>query len=249
MMASATPFALSLTTSHGMVDGIHDHAADVRAASKPACAPGLAAGNVHVVGISDLADRGVAFLVDPANFSRGELDQGITAFAVRQGGVSTGATDHLGPPAGNDLNIMDCGAERDRLERKGITHGGLGPFSGVHPCPDRESDGSEDVGLFTIGILEQGDASRAVRIIFDGEDFGGDSLFLALEIYQPVFSLMSAAAVPHGEPAVVVAAARPLPYRSKRLFRLVLGNLGEVRKRLEAIRGSERSEILESHDA
>ena len=61
MVASATALALSLAPAHRVIDRVHDHAANVWAAAKPARAPGFPAGNIHMVGVTDLADRGIAF--------------------------------------------------------------------------------------------------------------------------------------------------------------------------------------------
>ncbi len=111
-----------------------------------------------------------------------------------------------------------------------------------------ESDWGQDVGLFAIGVLEKRDAGRAVRIIFDGEDFRVDSLLLAFEIDEAVFSFVAAAAMSHGQAPVVVSATGPLAHGRERLFRLVLGDLGKAWQRLESARRSKRSEILESHN-
>ena len=86
MVASATALALALTATHRVVDRVHDHAADMRANAEPTAATRLASRDIHVVGISNLADCGVAIFVDAADFSRGKLDEGITAFAVGERG-------------------------------------------------------------------------------------------------------------------------------------------------------------------
>ena len=113
VMTPASTFALPLSTAHGMVDWIHDHAPDVGASSQPASSAGLSTGDIHMVGITDLTYGGVALLVDSADFAGGEFDQGISAFAVGESRLGTCAADHLGSATWDDLNVVNGGAERD----------------------------------------------------------------------------------------------------------------------------------------
>jgi hypothetical protein len=56
--------------------------------------------------------------------------------------------------------------------------------------------------------VQQGDPSRAVRVVFDVRDLGRDAvLVVPPEIDQPVGPLVTAALVPRGDLALVVAAA------------------------------------------
>src|SRR6516225_7386601 len=106
-MASATALGFALATAHRVVDRVHDHAAHVRTASLPAGASGLAAGDVHVIDVPDLADRGVAILVDAANFAGGQFHERVTAFAVVQRGLLAGAARDLAAAAGGDLDVVN----------------------------------------------------------------------------------------------------------------------------------------------
>ena len=163
--------------------------------------------------------------------------------------MGAGAADHLSAPAGDNLDVVNRGAERDGLERESVAHGRLGALPGAYFGPHGETDRGQDVSLLAVLVLQEGDAGRAVRVVFDGEDLGENSLLLALEIDKTVLSLMAPAAMPHGKATVVVATAGPLSSRRERLFRPVLGNLGKVGKRLEAARGGKGAEAFESHSA
>src|SRR5215469_5936745 len=63
MMPPTTPFALTLTASHWVVDGIHRHTANVRAPAKPTTSSSLSAGHIHVIQVAYLANRRVCILV------------------------------------------------------------------------------------------------------------------------------------------------------------------------------------------
>ena len=60
MMPAAAALRLTLTATHRVIDRIHDHAANVRAASLPARPTRFTTRDIHVIDIADLSDRGVA---------------------------------------------------------------------------------------------------------------------------------------------------------------------------------------------
>ncbi len=67
--------------------------------------------------------------------------------------------------------------------------------------------GSQDVALLAVGIVQQGDPGTAVGIVLDRVDHGGHAVLVAAEIDQAVLPLVSAAAMPGGDHALVVPAA------------------------------------------
>src|SRR5437868_5768035 len=84
-----------LTAAHRVVNRVHHHSAHVRTTSLPARASRFSAGDVHVIDISNLADRGETVFVNPAHFARRHLDQRVTAFEVVQDGLLTRASRNL----------------------------------------------------------------------------------------------------------------------------------------------------------
>ena len=67
--------------------------------------------------------------------------------------------------------------------------------------------GREDVPLFAVCICKKRDVRRTVGVVLNGLNRCGDAVFVALEIYYPVFDLVAAADVANGYPAHVVSAA------------------------------------------
>src|SRR5262249_38647703 len=117
-MAAAA--GLSFPTTHGVVDGVHGHAADARALPAPAVAASLTPGYQLVLGVPDLAHGGPTVCVDHADLARGEPKRRPLAFLGQQLDPSAGGAAHLGAPAGLQLDGVDDGADRDVRERECI---------------------------------------------------------------------------------------------------------------------------------
>jgi hypothetical protein len=66
--------------------------------------------------------------------------------------------------------------------------------------------GGDYVAPFAIRIQHESDVCAAIRIVFDALDPRCDAVFIALEIDDPVTLFGTAAPVPHGDPAGIVAA-------------------------------------------
>ncbi len=68
-----------------------------------------------------------------------------------------------------------------------------------------EALGRQDVGLFAVGVVQQGDAAGAVGVVLDGGDLGGYTVLDALEVDHAVLALVAATAVACRLAAVHVA--------------------------------------------
>src|SRR6185503_8428378 len=99
---------------------------------------------------------------------------------------------------------------------------------------DREADGRQDVALLPVGVVEERDARRAVRIVLDRGDPGRHAGLVALEVDRPVQPLVAAATMANRDPTAVVPSAGLLERGGERRLGLVLGELGEIEAALEA---------------
>ena len=70
----------SFTTTHRVVDRIHNYAADSRTSAQPANSTGLAEALVAVFQVSYNADNRAAFRIDKTDFAAGHLDCRNIAF-------------------------------------------------------------------------------------------------------------------------------------------------------------------------
>src|SRR5262249_37081715 len=105
----------------------------------------------------------------------------------------------------------------------------------------------EDVRLEAVGVMEQRDPGRPVRVVLDRSDLRGHAVLLTLEVDDAVAALVATALMARRDPAVVVAAALLRQLLGQRLLRLRLRHLGEVRDRHEAPSRRRRLEPADRH--
>ena len=106
-----------------------------------------------------------------------------------------------------------------------------------HRVADLQAVRLQDVALLAVGISDERDARRAVRVVLDRRDLPRNVLLVALEIDDPVEPLVPAAAPPRRELAVVVAAAGAVQRLDERLVRLARRDVVERLDRLKAPAG------------
>ena len=112
-MASATALALTLSATHRVIDRIHCHTTGLRTDTKPSGSTRLAADDIDVFDISNLADGSIALLIDTAKFSRCQFDKGISPLAVAQNSLRSSTADNLTATTGNQLYIVKRQTEWD----------------------------------------------------------------------------------------------------------------------------------------
>ena len=194
-MAPATTFRFTLATAHRVIDRVHNHSAHVRATSLPASPAGLATGDVHVVDVADLANRGETILVDPAHFARGHFYQRVTAFKVVQNRLLTGAPCDLSAATRAQLDIVNARSKRNGPEWQGIAKFGCSIVAGTDFRSDLKTVRGQDVADFAIAVLNKSDSGRAIGIVFDADYFRGYAMFPALEINLAIMLFVTAANV------------------------------------------------------
>ena len=126
------------------------------------------------------------------HFGRRQFQQRHRAFARNQLRLRAGRTRHLRAFAGPQFNVVDDGAGGNILEGQGIADQDVGFGSGRNRGADHQTFGRDDVALLAIRIVQQRDARRTVRIVFDRGDFRRNAEFVALEIDDPVSLLVAA---------------------------------------------------------
>src|SRR5205814_7063602 len=136
-----------------------------------------------------------------------------------------GRAGHLAALARFQLDVVHQGAGRDVRQRQRVA----GPDVGAGPRLDRRADpqtrGSEDVRLRAVGVVEQRDARRPVRVVLDRSHLRGNAVLDALEVDLPVPALVPPALVAPGDAAVRVPPAALLERPGQALFRLGLRDL------------------------
>jgi hypothetical protein len=124
--------------------------------------------------------------------------------------------------------------ERDVLERKRVARKNVDVVAGDHRIADLQAERLQDVALLAVGVGDERDARRTIRVVLDRRDFARDVFLVPLEVDDAVQPLVAAAAPPRGELAVVVAAAGAVQILDERLVRLVRRDVVERLDRLKA---------------
>ncbi len=104
------------------------------------------------------------------------------------------------------FHIVNDRPNRDRLQRHGIARLDVGGSRRNHLVANGQTLRRNDVGQHAIGILDQSDESRTVRVIFQTLDRRRNIQLAALEVDQTIGLLVTAALVTGGDTAGVVAA-------------------------------------------
>jgi hypothetical protein len=115
---------------------------------------------------------------------------------------------------------VDLRAERDVLQRQRIARQDVDVLAGDDRLAHLEAGRLQDVALFSVGVGQQRDPRRSVRVVLDRRDLRRDVALVALEIDDAVRALVAAAAPPRRQLAAVVAAARAVQRLGQRFVRL-----------------------------
>ena len=239
---------LAFTAAERVIDRVHRDAAHVRALAQPAAAAGLADRHVLVIDVADLADRREAVLVDLANLARRHLDRDVVAFLGHDLHAGAGAARHLPALAGLQLDVVHHRALRDVLQRQAVARQDVDVVAGDDRVADLQPDRLQDVALLAVGIGDQRDARRAVRVVLDRRHLAGNVGLVALEVDDAIEALVPAAAPPHRLLAGAVAAARGLQGLGQRAVRLVGRDLVERQHRHLAAARRRRLVFADWHD-
>src|SRR5262245_5304504 len=243
----ASTGALAFAAAHGVVDGVHGDAARVRALALPARPPGLADRHEAGLAVADRAHGCPAVDRHAAHLGRGQPQRGERAFLGDQLDCNAGAAAQLGARTRLQLDVVHGRADGDVAQRQRVADADLGTLSALQYVTDCEAFRSDDVALLAVEVVEQRDARVAVRVVLDRCDLCGYAVLRAAEVDHAIPLLVPTAAVTRCHPAVAVAATTLRLGLRERLLGLGLGDLREVRRRLEPPSGARRLAFTNGH--
>src|SRR5262249_57245260 len=99
-----------------------------------------------------------------------------------------------------------------------------------------------------MGVFDERNARRAIRIVRDPDHFRRDPVLATLEINLAIFVFVTTADVSRCQPTVLIAAAGFFLGLNKALFRAPFRNLIERRQRLETQRRREWAKFFQCHE-
>lgn len=213
----------AFTTTVRVVDWVHDDTAVVRGLAAPTGTTGLAVVGVAVVRVGNGADGCQAGARNQTLLTRVQAQDCHAGIAADQLDVGASRTCNLTALARLHLDVVDDRTDRDVLQRHGVA--GLYVDS-LFRCDDlvAGSDAlrSKDVGLLAVGVGDESDKGRTVRVVFQALDGAFDVELATLEVNQTIGALMTTTDEASGDATVVVTATALRETFRQRLDRLAL---------------------------
>src|SRR5215212_4934497 len=166
----------TLTTTERVIDRVHGDTAGLRAHALPAVAAGLADLHELVLAVADLTDRGTAVDRHSSHLGGRHAQGRVVAFLGDQLNRHAGGTADLAALARAQLDVVERGADGDVPQRHRVARLDVGAVTGLDHVAHGETLRSEDVGLLAVGVVQQGDAAGAVRVVLDRRHLGGDTV-------------------------------------------------------------------------
>src|SRR5919108_6684554 len=134
----AAALRLTLAAAVRVVDRVHRRAAHGRTLALPAASARLAAGDVLVVDVADLADRRAARQRHPAHLARGHAQDAVALVLRDELHARAGAPRQLPALARLQLDVVDERAGRDVLERQSVSGFDVGARTGLDGRADSQ---------------------------------------------------------------------------------------------------------------
>ena len=121
----------------------------------------------------------------------------VTAFLRDQLRRRAGASRHLRALAGTKFDVVNRRAERNIFQRQRVADEDVRFGTGHNGHADLQSNRLKDVAVLAVGVAQQSDKRRTIRIVLDRFDLGGNADLVAPEIDNPIMLLVAAAAMAH----------------------------------------------------
>ena len=170
-----------------------------------------------MIQVADLADGREAIEMDLADFAGRQSDLRVRPLFGHELRPTAGRPHELSTLADLELDIVDDRAERDVAQWKCIARIDRDFRAGNDLIANGQALGMEDVPLVAISVVQKRDVGRAVRIVLDRGDAGGDVVLVSPEVDLSVASPMPTTAKTNRDPTFVVPSTDPLLALDQRL--------------------------------
>src|SRR4029077_14604398 len=153
----AAALRLAFAAAVRMVDRVHGRAAHGRALAEPAATAGLAARDVAVLDVADLADGRATGEEHAAHLARGETQRRVAAVLGDELHTGAGGAGHLAALGRLQLDVVHERAGGDVLEREGVARLDVRVGARLNERADTHAGGRQDVGLEAVRVVKERD--------------------------------------------------------------------------------------------
>ena len=196
----------TFTTTVGMVAGVHNRTANGRSPTHVTLTSGLTDIDVAVFRIAYLTNGCHAIYGNVAKLTGGETEKCISVFLSHKLCHTACRTCKLCATAGIKLDVVEECTYGDVYHRKCITCYDIGIRTADDGIANLKTCRSDDIALFAVLILNEGDESGTVRVILESLNDCRNSETLTLKVDYSVLSAVTAAAMANGDAAIAVTA-------------------------------------------
>src|SRR5580704_1012018 len=178
----ASTRSAAFAAPHRVGHRVHGDAANVGPTPHPPFAARFADRHLNMVRVSDHANRRPTRAWQAPNFAGRKRDLRPLPFAGVHDGVHAGRAAQLPAPTRLHFDAVNLGPGRNLLEWHAVADIRLDFKTAFDFVANLETFRREDVSLLTVDIVQQGDPSRTVGIVFNEGDAGGNPVLFAVEI-------------------------------------------------------------------
>ena len=202
-MATAGGPALAATV--GMINRIHDDAANRRTDATPACSASFTKLAQVIFGVSDFADDRAAIRMNLAHFSAAQAHRRVLPLTRNQLRGCTCRSRQLRALTWPHLDTMHLRTNRNVPQWHAITDNNRHTFSRLYLTACLDTLRRNDIGTLAVSILKKRQVSAPIRVVLQSLHYRGDTVFLSLEIDDPVVLLVTTALVTYRDTPRVIA--------------------------------------------
>src|SRR5690606_9947459 len=176
----------ALTTTMRVRSRVHCRTTYRRAPAEPALAASRTELDVAVLGVADLPDGRAAVLARVAPLAARQAERGMRPVLRQERCGRARRARRRRALAGVQLNGVHHRTDRDVAQRQRVAGAGVGALARHDGVADTQAERRNDVALLAIGVDDQGDTGRAVRVVLDGRDAPRYAILITLEVDQTV---------------------------------------------------------------
>ena len=148
-----------------------------------------------------------------SRLARRKFDLGIAGLLGEKLHCHSRGASQLSALSRSKLYVMNHRAQRNVAQRKGIAHEDIGAVARNHCRAYGQAVRSQNVAFLPVGVGQQRNSRRPVRIVFESRDLRRNIPLVPSEVENAVQALMSPTPVPDLDVPLVVPPGNPLPRR------------------------------------